>query len=47
MRESSLSCSLWDWLGMAMISGIGFLALLVLLLAAGALARYILTGSLR
>ena len=44
MTESIFGCSLSGWLGMAIISGIGFLALLVLLLAAGALGRYIPDG---
>jgi hypothetical protein len=38
-------CDMGGWLGMALMSGAGFLVLLVLLLAVLALGRYIVTGS--
>ncbi|NMG41407.1 hypothetical protein GRZ55_19360 [Chelativorans sp. ZYF759] len=39
-----MDCGLSGWLGMALLAGIGFMMLLVLILAAGALGRYLVTG---
>lgn len=48
MRINGLmDCGLSSWLGMALLAGIGFMTLLVLILAAGALGRYLVTGQLR
>ncbi len=41
-NENFLDCGIMDWLGIAMISGTGFLAMLALLLCILALARYVL-----
>lgn len=47
MMQSMWDCGINGWLGMALMSGVGFFALLVLLLAALALGRYIAFGSRR
>ncbi|WP_139789303.1 hypothetical protein [Manganibacter manganicus] len=44
MNENFLNCGIFDWLSIAMISGTGFLAMLVLLSLLMALGRYILEG---
>ena len=44
MSENFLNCGIFDWLSIAMISGTGFLAMLVLLSLLMALGRYILEG---
>lgn len=45
MNENFLNCGIFGWLSIAMISGTGFLAMLVLLSLLMALGRYILEGS--
>lgn len=44
MNENFLSCGIFDWLSIAMLSGTGFLAMLVLLSLLMTLGRYILEG---
>ena len=41
---SKSSCGISDWLGMALMSGLGFGAALVLFLAGAALFRYLVAG---
>jgi hypothetical protein len=45
MMPTMWACDMGGWVGMALMSGTGFLVLLVLLLAILALGRYVLDGS--
>jgi hypothetical protein len=45
MMSNMWACDMGGWLGMALMSGAGFLVFLALLLAILALGRYILEGS--
>jgi hypothetical protein len=45
MMSNMWDCGMGGWLGMALMSGAGFLVLLALLLAILALGRYVLDGS--
>jgi hypothetical protein len=44
MMANMWACDMGGWLGMALMSGAGFLVLLALLLAILALGRYVLDG---
>ena len=45
MMQNMWECGMGGWLGMALMSGVGFLILLALLLAIVALGRYVFVGS--
>jgi hypothetical protein len=45
MMSNLWACDMSGWLGMALMSGVGFLVLVALLLAILALGRYVLDGS--